>query len=280
MRALLLAALLAAPASAETSAVLSSESKPYREALEGMREALGPDAPPTLSAIDEDATADTVVAFGAKAALARRSGARTLIVALAPAYVPHRQEAACVVVISAMPAPEAMVAALLRLQPELPRIWVPWVSPPFESYMKALVKAGLASGVIIKAVRLEKTEDLPAQLRAADMEMTAILVPPDPELVNRSTFDMLKQAARAHNAPIYAPFPNLVSEGATASIGVSFREMGRAAGAAARTAAAGLGCGSMSYPGRVEIRVSLSAALKADLKGDRAYYAGFAEVVP
>lgn len=280
MRALLLAALLAGPASAETAAVLSSESKPYREALEGLREALGPDSPPTLSAIDEDAAADTVVAFGAKAALARRSGARTLIVALAPAYAPSRQEAACVVVISAMPAPEALVAALRRLQPGLPRIWVPWVSPPFESYMKNLVKAGLASGVIVEAVRLGKTEDLPSQLRAADMEMTAILVPPDPELVSRSTFDMLKQAANAQAVPIYAPFSSLVAEGATASIGVSFREMGRAAGTAARTAADGLRCGTMSYPERVEIRVSLSAALKADLKGDRAYYAGFAEVVP
>ena len=221
-----------------------------------------------------------MVAFGAKAAGASNGNARRLIVALAPAYAPNNQEASCVIAISAMPAPEAVVAALRRLQPKLARIWIPWISSSFDSYMKGLVKAGLSSDVLVDAVRLGNAEELPAQLRAADMELAAILMPPDPELISRNTFDMLKQAARSKNVPIYAPFSNLVSEGATASIGSSFREMGRAAGAAARAAKDGPRCGATVYPERVEIRVSLSAALKADLNGDRAFYAAFAEVVP
>jgi hypothetical protein len=280
MRAIILAALCAAPASADTTAVLSSESRPYRDALEGMREALGSEEALTLRAAGEDSSADTVVAFGAKAAGAEHPQARTLIVALAPAYAPSGRETACTVVISVMPAPDAAVATLRRLQPNLTRLWVPWISPSFEPYMAGLVASAKASGIAVESARLGKTEELPARLRAREKEPTAILVPPDPEFVNRTTFGILKQVSRAGKTPLYAPFSSMISEGATASIGVTFHEMGRAAGLAARRAKDGLPCDATTYPERTDIRVSLSAAAEAGLPGDRAYYAAFAETEP
>lgn len=256
MRVLLLVLLLAGPASAETATVLSSDSKPYRDAFEGLREALGPDAPPRTYPLDADPSVDAVVAFGAKAALAKRGNAYTLIVALAPGYVPTGREADCVVTIAAMPAPAAMIANLRSLQKNLTNIWVPWISPAFSTYMDSLKKIGLASGITVAAVRLGKAEELPTQLRAMTNEVGAILVPPDPELISRSTFEMIKQASFAKKLPLYAPFPNLVAEGATASIGVTFREMGHSAGTAALAAKGNTHCGSTVYPERTEVRIS------------------------
>ncbi|MBI5246276.1 MAG: hypothetical protein HY923_03780 [Elusimicrobia bacterium] len=280
MRTVVFAALLAVPASAETAAVLSSQSKPYREALEGLREALGPDAPPALAGLDNDAAAETVVAFGAKAAQIKYKNASTLIVAMAPGYMLSGHEAVCTVVVSAMPAPARMVAAMRRLQPGLKRIWVPWVSPALGPYLKSFVKAGLASGIAVETDRMEKAEGLPDRLRAADFESAAILLPPDPLLISESTFAMLKQAARTKKIPLYAPFANLVAEGATASLGSTFHEMGRVAGSVVGLAKEKERCGTTVYPERLSIRVSLSGSAAAGLSGDPAFYDGFAETTP
>ena len=260
--------------------MLSSESKPYREALTGLRETLGPDENLSILTAGEDAAGETVVAFGAKAAASKHSSARTLIVALAPAYTSDKRDEACVLVISAMPAPEAMVVALRRLQPKLSRIWVPWISPSFGPYLNDLVKAGRAAGIAVEATRLAKSEELPTRLRAREAEPTAILVPPDPELISRNNFDILKQAARAKKLPLYAPFPSLVAEGATASIGLTFYEMGRAAGIAALKPRGSQSCGATSYPERLSIMVSLSAAAESGLPNDPGHFAGHAETVP
>jgi ABC-type uncharacterized transport system substrate-binding protein len=179
-----------------------------------------------------------------------------------------------------MPSADALIAALLRLQPGLTRVWVPWVSLSFASYMDGLVKAGKIKGLTVDSVHLKKTADLPSRLREATDGLTAILLPPDPELISRSTFEMLKQTARARKIPLYAPFQNLVAEGATASIGVSFRAMGQAAGAAARRRGENEHCDATLYPNRVDVRVSVSAALESGLTGERAVYGAFAEVVP
>lgn len=223
---------------APAAAVLSLRTGPYQEALAGLREELGEDVPVFVLAQGEPLIPDStkvVVAFGSKAALRSYPDLTALVYVMAPGTVISAGNA---VKISMEPDSLSLLADLKKIQPGLKRLGVLWLSPGFVEHVDQLRKAGAGAAPALESVALRTAADIPGQLRRLHGRVDALWLPPDPLLLNAATFPIFVEFSRSNKIPLFVTTEGLVEEGATASVGPSFREMGRMAGIAARKALA------------------------------------------
>lgn len=252
----------------DAAAVLASDSEYYKEAYEGLKEGLGgPVESFNLAAHPEISKKTKVlVTFGASAALWGSFVHAGLVYGLAPGLeLPAERAEGPVVRVRMLPRTAAVLKGLKELQPGMKRLAVFWISQSMEGLLGELAQAGREQGVQITAVRLATPTDLPDQLRALASKPDALWLPPDPLLLNSESFDVLKDYSWSNKVPLYAPVAGLVDKGATASVGASFREVGRAAGLAAKSLLAGGRPGDPVFPERIELVVNLGAARNAGL---------------
>lgn len=266
--ALLAVLALAGGARAEPKivAVLGSDIGPYREALDGLRRELGEDIPFfTLAHGEPDLpkSARVVVAFGNKAALRSYPANVPLVYALAPGTIVADPGA---VKIAMEPDHAVLVDVLKRLQPGLKNLGLLWVSPRFKAYAKELQDAARPRGVALETAALESSADLPDELRRLDGRVDALWLVPDPLLVNATSLSVLVEFSRHNKVPLFVSTEGLLKEGATASIGPTFREIGRLAGVAARRAAGGEKQANKHYPIAVRVVISRTSAKEAGLE--------------
>jgi hypothetical protein len=245
MRRLLLAALLLLPAGpagaavAPVVAVLSSDLGAYSQALRGFEAGFGGKVPVSTMGQGVTVAPETkvVVAFGGRAA-ARPYPKGTLVIScLAPGLPGEPDDGGTRV--RMVPLPEKLLGGIRDAQPMAKALAVLWSNPGFDEYALALKKAGAKLGLEIVRVDLADEDELPSRLRALRGEADAIWLAPDPELLNERSFAILRQFSRSTRLPLYVPTAELVKEGATAAVAVSFFEAGRVAGLAARRALAG-----------------------------------------
>lgn len=272
VRRLLLAALLSEAAGSargqEAAVVLSAQTRPYQEALEGFREAFGTAAASFALPEAPRFAAETrvVVTFGGKALRSRLPGRATLIYALAPGSVvgPQEHEGPRVGV-AMVPDPAFLLSRLKALQPGLRRLAVLWSSEAYAPYLRGLEEAARPLGLEITPSRVKTPGELPKSLRGLLGRADALWLPPDPLLLNAENFTALRDFSRANRLPLYAPTESLLELGGAAAVSIGFREMGRAAGLAARKAAAGEAVEGVVVPARAETVVAQGEAARSGL---------------
>lgn len=254
----------------EVVAVLSADLSPYREAFEGFQEALGRTVPSFLLAEGSPRIAletRVVVAFGGKAAQWDYPDRVVLIYAMAPGTkLGLRDRKGFSIEIGILPRAGLILSKLKELQPSLKRLAVLWSSKAVEEYLGEIRNAADQVGLEVSTDRLGASADLPDRLRLLFRKTDALWLLPDPPLVNSQTLSILKEYSWSNDIPFYAPTTGFVQQGATASISSSFREIGRAAGAAAQKALAGELVQGTVYPEKAEVAVSAKSAESAGLE--------------
>ena len=241
-RALILAAAaglaFTAPARAQqVVAVLSSKSGAYLEAFSAFTAAYGSKVPSyDLSAEAPRFGPDTriVVTFGGKAAAYPYPGSLLLIYCLAPGFSPNDVEGSYrAVKISMVPEFGLLLSKLKIIQPSMRSLGVFWLSPWYSDIEREIRVAGARDDLKIRTFRLEKLDALPSLLRSEITKLDAFWVPPDPLLMDQETMQQLKNFSWDNGIAFYGSARTLAQEGAVASLGLSFAEIGRAAAKAA-----------------------------------------------
>lgn len=277
--ALALLTLAAAPVRAQDLvAVLSSDSVYYREAFEGFFEALGRAVPAfTLPEEPRVGRARVVAAFGSRATLQAYPAGTVVVHSLALGVQPPA--GGRTVAVWAMPAPEAVLEGMRRVQPGLRRLGVYWSSPGMRPYLERLRRAARAAGVRLVIERLGGPDGLPDALRRSAGRVDALWVPSDPLLLDARSFETLCGFSSGNRVPFYVSAHGLAEKGAAASFSVGFREVGRLQAAAARQALEG-GAPEAVYPPVAETTVNLTAARAAGLEVPEEALRSARKVVP
>jgi putative ABC transport system substrate-binding protein len=270
---------------ADVQAVLSADTRLYREAWDGFRETFGSEA--ALTVLNDAGVADApkdarvVVAFGAKAALRRVPSGARLIVVMAPSVGERDGLKAGFVRVGMSPDAPELLSRMMKLQPGLRRLGFVWKSPLYgREFLPRLEAAARVRGVEIVAAEVSSDDVLPDVLRSLYGRVDALWLPPDPLLISQRSFLILRDFSQSNRVPLYAPTAGLAEQGAAASIGASFREIGREAGRAARRALAGEDQPSLRFPSPAETVLNREAAAKSGLAVDAAALKTADRVIP
>jgi len=248
--------------------VLSSNLKPYQEALTGIRDAVHQDISPQLMTDGEPVLSkDTriVIAVGGKAALHSYPDDVVLIYCLAPGLNLAAKGKRRTIGVETSPPLQTMVSRLKQLQPAMKRLGVIWVSESVEKSLATKDQVKAAVGVEIVSTHLESADDLPKVLRKLKGSVDALWLPPDPQLISRANLATIQSFSWANKIPFYAPTAALAAQGAVAAISSTFEEMGKAAGKAARGVQQGTPVGGTVYPESVHTTVNAAAAKEVGL---------------
>lgn len=264
--------LFAAPARAAAGgamAVLSSDTGAYMEAFTAFQASYGaevpfvniadhrPEVPPGTSVI---------VAFGGKAANYAYPAGIPVVYCMAPGLFMPSSPGTRTVKVMLVPEFGVMFSELKAIQPAIKRLRVFWSTPSFARYQEAVTAEGLRNGVEVTTVRVTDVEDMPSLLRKSYPMMDAFWVPPDPMLVTPENLMIMKEFSWGNGIPFYGSTKGMTREGAAASIGASFRDMGETAALAAARLAAGEPVPDTLSPEKFELTLNASAARRCGLK--------------
>ena len=204
-----------------------------------------------------------LVTFGGKAAKYSYPEGINIIYCLAPgleAKAPSRE--AREVKIALVPAFNVTLARIKQLQPGLKRLRVLWSAPGYAPYEQTVREEGARQGVQVTTFRLEGAGSLPGALRSALGKADALWLPPDPLIVTRENLLILREFSWENNIPFYGSTKSMTREGAVASFGISFTEIGKAAARAAATLDSGGSLPETVFPDKTEITLNAAAARK------------------
>jgi len=267
---LLLACAGAARAAGGTVAVLSSDSGAYLEAFSAFQAALGSEVP-YLDISDGKPVlppgTGTVVAFGGKAAGFQYPPDVSMVYCMAPGIflrstAPEGRSAK----ISLIPDFAVIFSRIKEIQPGIRRLRIFWMSPAFGTFREAVMSEGARQGLEVTVVKVPGPEDMPALLRAALDEADAFWLPPDPLMVTPENLMIMREFSWSNAIPFYGSTKGMPREGAAASIGVNFKDMGVAAAGAALRLAAGEKIPELVFPQAVELTLNSGAAKKCRLE--------------
>jgi hypothetical protein len=244
----------------ETIAVISSNSPYYLEALEGFKEVFGKPVTVLNAADNADLPPQALyVAFGTKAAKLNYPKNATVIYALSPGVWLARGTTRSAVKVFMIPTLGAIPRELKNIQPGLKRLAILYSSPAYDSFFDKLRSVSADFAVDILTFKVPDN-GLPDILRNLQGKADAILLLPEPRLVNDQNLSLLKSYSLDNKIPYYTAIEGLVEKGATASLSVNFKEMGRTAAQAAQQILGGTLRENYVFPDRYEITVGKKAA--------------------
>lgn len=256
-----------------TVAVLSLDSGAYLEAFSAFQAAYGEEVPHyDISSrepqLDEDVK--LVVTFGGKAARYPYPGELNIIYCMAPGLsekAPPREGRS--VKIALVPDLSFTFSRIKAVQPGLKRLRILWASSGYAPYQQAAKEAGARQGIQVTTSRLEGPDFLPGALRSALGEADALWLPPDPLIVTKENLLILREFSWDNNIPFYGSTKSMTREGALASFGVSFAEVGKAAARAAAAINEGRGLPGTIFPEKSETTLNAAAARKFGIEFPR-----------
>jgi len=241
-------------------AVLSADSGPYQEALEGLKTVLGPVPSAVLPALPDMAGARVVVTFGSDAALKSYPDSVALVAALLPdpsLELPHQGS---VTRVGLPPAPAVLIAKLKAMDPKLSTLAVFNPNVAYTGYLAQLKAAAAAAGVGLQTKNAASVADLGTQLPGLKGAVEALWVPPDPLFMNRATFGILAAFCQGGGIAFFAPVVGLAKAGAFAGVAPSFKQVGHAAGLAAAAYNTGSPPGDWVFSDKVETMANAAVA--------------------
>jgi len=256
-----------------TVAVLSVNSGAYLEAFSSFQAAYGGEvAHYDLSSQkpELDKATRLFVAFGGKAASYTYPAGINIIYCLAPGLLikPSAPEARSVSIALVPDLPDTFYR-IKKIQPGLKRLRILWASDGYASYEQTVKETGARLGIQVTTFRLAGPGSLPGALRKALGETDAIWLPPDPLIVTRENLLILREFSWENKIPFYGSTKSMTREGAVASFGISFAEMGKAAARAATTLNAGGSLPETVFPDKTETTLNAAAAAKLGLEFPR-----------
>lgn len=263
---LVFAAQAAAGAEKNIAAVLSMEGGAYTEAFSAFQAAYGGkvdryDLSNRKPGVDKDTR--LVVTFGGKAAAYPYPEGSRLVYCLAPnffAQAPAREAKS--VKVSLTPDFPVIFSTLKRIQPGLKRLHILWTIPDASLYAQAARTEGRRHNIQVTAYTLEGADSLPGALRNMLGAADAIWLPPDPLITNLQNLTTLREFSWNNGIPFYGSTRSMTREGALASVGASFAEMGKAAARAARSLDNWDSLPGTIFPEKAEITLNPAAAKK------------------
>ena len=213
MRPILLAAVLlgvVGSARAVDVVVVAPESPAgaYREALQGVCDALGA-CPPVLAVGEEvPSSARVVIALGGRAAHELYSAQTVLVTALSPGYEARPGPSSGPVVRVRMTfSPEAFTHRLLLLKPEGKTAALFWSEPASQRFSEAVREAGKRLGLAVTTVAVSEPGDIPKLLRGLS-PVDSLWLAPDSALVTPTIFEAACEYARSSGLAFFAPAPS------------------------------------------------------------------------
>lgn len=250
---------------ADIVAVMGSDSPPYQEAFKGLQEAMGRSVDSlNLGAGAPAIPAGTkvIVAIGGKAATASYPDSVPLIYCMSPSVHLARGLSFR---ISVSPSPAKTLSTLKEIQPGLKRLAAFWASDSLEDDIQEMRKSGGAAGVEILSKRVTGPDQLPDQLRSIQGGADAVWIAADPPILTPESFGSFKAFAVSNRVPLYVPGGGFVAKGGMASIASDFKEMGRAAAAAAQAVLSGRPAGKF-YPEKIELILNSAEAERVGVR--------------
>jgi hypothetical protein len=267
---LLLACAGTAKAAGGTVAVLSSASGAYMEAFSAFQAAYGSEVPyfdmsRGKPAIPPGTT--MVIAFGGKAANYGYPQGTAIVFCMAPGiFVKSSAPEGRSGKVSLIPGFQDIFSRLREIQPGLRRLRVFWMTPSFGAFSDDVVAEGKRQGMEVTAVKVSSLEDMPALLRASLGAADAFWLPPDPLMITPENLMIMREFSWSNAIPFYGSTKGMTREGAAASVGVSFKDMGVAAAGAALRLAAGEKIPDMIFPDKAELTLNAGAAKRCRLE--------------
>ena len=260
-----------------------SDTRAYREAVDAFASSYGPDVDVVFLSKDPAIAVGgrrTVVAFGGQAAM-KAAEARHLVYCMAPGTsLKCREGGRRRARVGLLPPPAEVVSAIRFLQPAVKGIAVLWSSPAFEAEAKNVKEAGERLGISVASTRVRDARGLPEVLRDLAGKVGAVWLMPDPLLVTRGNFTIMKAFSWGNDMPLYVATEGLVAHGATASIGATFAQVGERAAEVARKIerdGAEVGC---EHRVRGVVTLGKASAEKAGLRVTAAVLSRIDKVMP
>jgi ABC-type uncharacterized transport system substrate-binding protein len=200
-----------------------------------------------------------VVTFGSEAALKDYPSDATLVAALLPdpsLDVKHSNATK----VGLFPTAAVLAAKVKAVDSKVATLAVLNANGTYGDYIDQLGKAAGAAGFKVKAQKVESLDDVTSAVGGFKGGAEALWIPPDPLLMNPKTFAAIKDGCASAGIALIAPVSGLARAGALAGIAPSFKQVGKAAGLAAKSAASGSPAGDWYYPGEVETCVNKTVA--------------------
>jgi hypothetical protein len=241
-------------------AVLSADSGPYQEALDGLKSVLGAVPSATLPSLPAMDGVKVVVTFGSDAALKSYPASAALVAALLPDPSLELPHTGSVTRVGLPPAPAVLIAKIKAMDPKLVTLAVFNPNGAYNDYMAGLKSEAAAAGVGLQTKNAASVADLGKQLPGLKGAVQALWVPPDPLFMNRATFGILTAFCQGGGIAFFAPVVGLAKAGAFAGVAPSFKQVGRAAGLAAAAYNAGSPPGDWFYSDKVETMANATVA--------------------
>lgn len=252
-----------------TAAVLSVNGGAYLEAFSAFQAAYGGEVVHydlSSQKPELDKEVKLLVTFGGKAAGYPYPEGINTIYCLAPGLlVKPSARAARSVKIALIPNLPDTFSRIKQIQPDLKRLRILWASAGYAPYEQLVKEAGARQGIQVTTFRINGPASLPGALRSALAEADALWLPPDPLLVTRENLLILREFSWENKFPFYGSTKSMTREGAVASFGVSFAEVGKAAARAALTINAGGSLPETVFPDKTETTLNAPAAAKLGL---------------
>ena len=252
-----------------TVAVLSMNSGAYLEAFSSFQAAYGGEVSHYDLSTQKPELGKGVkllVTFGGKAANYTYPAGVNIIYCLAPglSVKPSGPESKSVR-ITLVPSLSDTFSRIKKIQPDLKRLRILWASAGYAPYEQTVKEAGAGLGIQVSTFKLENPASLPGALRSALSEADALWLPPDPLIVTRENLLILREFSWENKFPFYGSTKSMTREGAVASFGVSFAEVGKAAARAAITLDGGGSLPETVFPDKTETTLNAAAAAKLGL---------------
>lgn len=252
-----------------TVAVISVNSGAYLEAFSAFQAAYGREVVHydlSTQKPELDKEINLLVTFGGKAAnYAYPEGINTIYCMAPGLLLKPSARAAKSVKIALVPNPLDTFARIKQIQPGLKRLRILWASAGYAPYVQLVRDAGARQGIQVTAFKLEGPASLPGALRSALADADALWLPPDPLIVTRENLLILREFSWENKFPFYGSTKSMTREGAAASFGISFAEVGKAAARAALTLDGGGSVPETVFPAKTETTLNASAAAKLGL---------------
>lgn len=244
---LLIAPVAIAPhvSAAQVAILKSSDVAYYNQAVEAFRVTLSPDTTVTeynlmgSLARGREVTdqlrrdhADLVLAIGLKAALAAKlelTDTPTLFcLVLNPES--HGLPAPNMVGISMRVAPEAQLASIRALAPQIKRIGLLYDPDRTGALVDEATRAARKLGLAVTAVTVSNSSEVPHALRRLLPKIDLFWLLQDQTVVTQDSLDFILRTTLEAKVPVFGFSPTLVQQGALGALVIDARDIGRQAG--------------------------------------------------
>jgi hypothetical protein len=241
-------------------AVLSGDTAPYKDALEGLKAVAGPVDSAVLPNLPNVAGASVIVTFGGEAALKTYPATAALVAALLPDPKLKPKHGGALTRVALLPDPAVLLGKIKLLNPGVSSLAAFDVGGAYSDYISSMKTAGAGIGVAVSVKRIDSVADLAGKLPALKGSVQALWLPPDPLVMNQATFSLLSTFCSAAKIALVAPIAALARAGAFAGISPSFSDVGKAAGKAALAYGGGSNPGDLVYPSHVDTVLNSNVA--------------------